>query len=424
MLMSAVGLALLAAAAGSEPLALETRVTVSERGSTRGTAYAAANKIVTIDGRTHVSWLDSGSITMIQTFDASGEALTEPVEVGRGLDNHGGPALCADSQGHLHIFFGPHHGPFQYRRTVRPNDITEWAPVEEIGDTATYPSVVCDSQDTLHLVYRGGAAPWKLMYQRKPKEGAWTPPVALMKSPVEKGYTQWGNALTIDAQDRLHLAFHFYDVELHKAGFAWSYLYSDDGGVTWRTASGKPIELPGTIETCEPVLNGDAIDLRMGNCSVAPDGVVYATVLHYTKGSSSELWKLEDGKWTAIALTPVVREFCAGPADANPVREAVVHVGTDGTVYVALTVGAGSWGAPGQEVALLVSRDAGATFSVHRVSPVDEETPNWLPNIERNVGRPFVDRPHLVYTHGHPGETCTPDIKTEIVFVTLPADLP
>ena len=388
--------------------------TLSTNGSTRGTAYAATNKIVTLGSRTHAAWLDSGSVTMIRTYDAATGEWGDAVEVGRGKDNHGGPALCADSKGHLHIVFGPHHGPFQYRRSVRPNDIAQWTPVEEFGDTSTYPSLVCDSRDTLHIAYRGGASPWKLMYQRRPGGGPWSDPVALVRSPVKKGYTQWGNALAIDDKDRLHLAYHFYDVELHKAGVAVGYLYSDDAGGTWRTTSGKALELPGTLETCEPILHDKSIDIRVGNVALAPDGTVFITVVHYEKGADSELWKLEDGRWTPIPLTPHTKGLYNGTA----VAEAVASCSADGVLYVALTAGTRGWGAPGQEVGLLVSRDKGKTFSARRISTPDPDVPNWLANIERNTGHAPVTRPHILFTHGHPGEGCTPDIKTEIVFVT------
>jgi len=353
---------------------------------------------------------------MIQTYDAATGTWSDPVEVGRGLDNHGGPALCADSQGYLHIVFGPHHGPFQYRRSVSPNDASAWTPVEETGDTATYPSLVCDGDDTLHLTYRGGPKPWKLMYQKRPKGEPWTKPVQLVKSPAPSGYTQWGNPLQVDRNGRLHLGFHFYDVAIHKAGFAAGHLYSDDGGNTWRTTSGKTVELPATIDTCEPILNSDAIDVRVGNLDVGPDGTVYLTVPHLEEGGASRLWRLRDGVWTGIELGPHLE----GLHGCGPVGESVVSVAADGTLYLLCAVCVKGWGNPEQEVALLISRDQGGTFAAHPVSPADPATPNWLPSIERNTGHAPVTRPHLMYTHGHPGETCTPDIVTEIRFVRLP----
>jgi len=389
--------------------------TLSTRGSTRGTAYAAANKIVTVGQKTHAAWLDSGSVTMIQTYDAATGAWGDPVEVGRGRDNHGGPALCADGDGHLHIVFGPHHGPFQYRRSLRPNDASEWTPVEETGDRATYPSLVCDADGTLHLAYRGGAQPWKLMYQKKPRAGAWTAPVALVRSPAPSGYTQWGNPIQVDRNGRLHLAFHFYDVAIHKAGFAAGYLYSDDHGDTWRATSGKAVALPATIDTCEPFLNSDAINIRIGTIDVGPEGAVYVTVPHLEKGGVTQLWRLRDGAWKALPLDPHLESLYG----CGPLGQSVVSVAADGAVYLLCSVCVGGWSDPVQEVALLASRDQGDTFAARRISPVDPATPNWLPSIERNTGHGPVARPHMMYTHGHAGEGCTPDLTTEIRFVRL-----
>lgn len=130
---------------------------LSERGSTRATRYATANKIVTLGRKTHVAWLDSISRTMVASFDRESQSWSQPVHVGEGTDNHGGPALTCDSGGFLHIIFGPHAGePFQHSRSARPNDSTEWVRLPRFGVHPTYPSLVCDPDDTLHLVYRGG----------------------------------------------------------------------------------------------------------------------------------------------------------------------------------------------------------------------------------------------------------------------------
>jgi len=38
---------------------------------------------------------------------------------------------------------------------------------------------------------------------------------------------------------------------------------------------------------------------------------------------------------------------------------------------------------------------------------------------ERRTGHNKVDVPNLVYTHGDQGEGCSPDVQTEIRFVSL-----
>ena len=188
---------------------------LSEHGSTRATRYSNANKILTLDETTHVAWLDSGSRTMIATRDRKTGNWGRPVHVGTGIDNHGGPALTCDSQGHLHIMFGPHaESQFRHFRSAKPNDTSQWVKLDRFGSYPTYPSLVCDRDDTLHIVYRGGPRPkhpFQLLYQRMPKNGRWSDPVALATCPPDwNDYTAYHASLTIARDNSLHLAYDIY----------------------------------------------------------------------------------------------------------------------------------------------------------------------------------------------------------------------
>ena len=104
-------------------------VLLSENGCGRATAYSDANKIITLEDKTHVSWLDSiaeGFRVRVRTLDRKTNQWSPTYTVGEAYDNHGGPALTVDSLGYLHIVYYPHHHPFRYRRSVRPNDVSEW----------------------------------------------------------------------------------------------------------------------------------------------------------------------------------------------------------------------------------------------------------------------------------------------------------
>ncbi len=388
--------------------------TLSEVGSSRGTAYAASNKMVTLGGKTHVAWLDSVSGTRVCTYDHATGTLGPAVAVGEGHDNHGGPSMCADSEGYLHIVFGPHHHPFQYRRSVRPKDVSEWTPVSTFAERATYPSLVCDGEDTLHVVYRRSGEVWRLVYQRKPKGLGWSEAVELLEVPC-KGYTQWGNALSVDGKDRLHLGFHLYASARNNSGFAFGYFYSDDHGTTWRTTDGEVVQAPATAESCRPIRTSAEMDIRVGNLDVAADGTVYMTVVGRKgqPGRTGELWKLNGGVWRAIDL----KGFLQPPWDK--ITGAVVSVVEDGTLYVALSSGDEAWGGAGREIHLLVSRDGGMTFDAQPVSVQDPALANWLPNIERNMGHAPVRVPHLLFTHGAPGKKNSDEAATEIQFAVI-----
>ena len=389
---------------------------LSTRGSTRGTAYSMSNKIVTLGDKTHVAWLDTKSATMIQTFDHSTDEWLPAVHVGSGKDNHGGPALVADSKGYLHIVFGPHGGPFQYCRSERPNDASSWLKMPEFGDRGTYPSLICGKDDTLYIAYRGGSAPCKLLFQRKPAGGEWTEPVVLVDAAVPGGYTQYSNALCFGPDGTIHLAFHVYD--LHPAGGkAVGHLQSRDGGVTWTLADGSPVELPYTPHDPGWVVKGPELDMRCANVDCDPDGNPYLTVSTFKPSPSrADIWRFVDGAWERIELAPLLRQLGYGPrVGAEP-----LCFDGNGNLYVALTVSKdGKWGDPTNEVLVLYSEDRGEHFQVLGASTPSPEASNWLPSLERRTGHNLVSVPHLLYTHGGPGEGCTPPDLTEIRLVKL-----
>lgn len=121
-------------------------------GCGRATGYAETNKIVTLDGKTHVTWLDSvaeGFRVRIRTFTHATGQWSPTITVGDAHDNHGGPALAVDSKGYLHIVYYPHHHPFRYRHSLRPNDAAEWSEETQIGERCTYPTLMVGPDDTL-----------------------------------------------------------------------------------------------------------------------------------------------------------------------------------------------------------------------------------------------------------------------------------
>jgi len=399
-----------------------SRTVLSTNGSTRATGYEMSTKIITANGKVFVAWLDRVSDTQVRTLDLKSGRWSETVLVGTGLDNHGGPAMTLDSGGYLYLVFGPHHGPFQFCRSRRPYDATEWDKLPEFGDHATYPSLVCGPDDTLHCTYRGGPAPWRLMYQQRPAGGDWTAPRELVHPGVPDGYTQYGNSLAVGLDGTLHLVFHVYDMH-PAAGKAAGYLRSRDGGSTWETAAGKSLELPATLSSPCFLEQDAGFDMRVGNVAVDAEGHPWLTVSHgEAKPTSVTLWHHDGVKWIARPLLPEVAVTFPGKQMA---WHGCLTFDGAGTLYVAAVREdpPGGWGHPSQEVVLLTSRDRGVTFDVTQLSATDPAFPSWLPNLERPFGaKPLARPPGLLYTHGGPGAGVTEGAATEVVFVRLDAN--
>jgi len=377
-----------------------------------------SNKILALEDQIVVGWLDHVADVRLRTFDRKEERWGETLLLGRGVDNHSGPALTRDSQGYLYAIFGPHgRDPFQLRRSLRPDDASEWTEVEQVGARATYPSLVCGPDDTLHLAYRGNPMPARLMYQRRPAGGAWSAPRALVDAQAPSGYTQYGNALAISPDGTLHLAFHVYDVH-PKAGKAAGYLRSRDGGTRWETAAGVEVELPATPATECFVEQGPELDMRVTNLAVDPEGRPYLFVLHLeTDPASAKLWTLEGEEWRGVELLPWVQS--AFPSHRIG-QSGSLTCDARGRLYIAVEIQEppGGWGHESGTVVLLTSDDRGRSFELLRVSPQDSDGPCWLPSLERPYGpEPLTGLPSLLYTRGGPGEGTTGGDPTEIVFV-------
>ena len=393
---------------------------LSRNGSTRATAYMMSNKIITAEHKIFVAWLDRVADIQMKTYDIEKDEWSETVLIGKGVDNHSGPAITMDSDGYIHAVFGPHHGPFQYTRSSQPFDINQWEPVQHFGDSATYPSLVVDRNDQLHCTYRGGLEPRRLMYQQKPKDSDWTDPLELVHPGVDTGYTQYGNPLIIAPDGTIHLGFHIYDTVEPAAGKSIGYLRSKDDGKTWKNANGEKIVLPATPKSPCFIEQGQQLDMRYGNLAIDPGGNPWLTAFHNEKKPKSvTLWHHDGSEWQGIALLPVVQKHFPD----WEVLYSSVTFDEDGSLYlVSVIQNAFSetyWGDPSLEIILLTSADRGKTFEITPISNIDPKLPNWLPNIERPYGPKPIGVPSFLYTHGSPGSGLAEGDATEVVFVRL-----
>jgi hypothetical protein len=411
---------------------------LSEHGCGRATAYSEFNKIVTIGVRTHVSWLDSENgkfLVKIQTLDRETGKWSAVYTVGQAYDNHGGPSLTCDSSGYLHIVYYPHHHPFRYRRSVRPNDASQWIEEVQFGKKCTYSSMVCTTDDKLVLVCRESRTrQWALNLYEKPANGEWKGPRTILHGNAPSGYTRWQAALVLGRDGKtLHMSFMLYEQALTEVGYAVGYLRSPDAGKTWQRSNGKKITLPATPATIE-IVDGSAkvegpTNFRPGNIALDTDGVPWMVYSRIDR-EPFEAWVARltaEGKWRKIPLLPVIERKWKGRGVKMP---GSIVFGPDGTMYVVVTTvksGTGDelafWGHPSAEVALLVSKNRGRTFSLFEVSGADDSAANWLPNLERPTRSKPIKVPALIYTHGPRGKTNKDILNNEVVWCDV-AGLP
>ena len=226
-------------------------------------------------GKTHIVWGevapdDAPRVpTYIATFNHATRALSPKVFLGNAPpvnDVHNVPAIAMDSAGFLHVLTGAHGEPFQYLRSLKPNDIsagfTQPVPVLDRGcveektgpegrGRQTYISLVCGPDDTLHIAYRqwrskvdpyhGGRIYAALSHQSKPKNGPWSAAHPLVVPPLPN-YSIYYHKLTVDRRGRLFLAYSYLSGEAsYQDDFPNRYhhpalLVSTNRGATWKLA--------------------------------------------------------------------------------------------------------------------------------------------------------------------------------------------
>lgn len=392
---------------------------LSTNGSTRATAYMMSNKIISTNDKIYISWLDRVADIQIKEYDKKSDAWSETFLIGTGVDNHSGPAITMDSEGFIHAVFGPHHGPFQYRKTSNPNDISRWDSVQFFGVNGTYPSMICDDEDNLHIAYRGGAEPRRLMYQKKTKNEDWSDPIELLDSKLDTGYTQYGNSLIISPNGVIHLAFHIYDQQ-PPGGKALGYLRSNDRGQTWENSQGLKIDLPATPDSPCFIEQGAQLDMRCGNLAIDSDGNPWLTAFHNEKQPrSTVLWHHDGSEWQGQEMLDIIKH----QFPEWEILYSSITFDQDGMLYIVSAIqkafSSTYWGDPSLEIILLTSPDRAKTFQIIPVSKIDPNLPNWLPNIERPYGQKQIGAPSFLYTHGGPGVGVTEGAATEVIFVKL-----
>ena len=215
--------------------------------------------IVSRGDKVHITWGEAtppqvkmpGVPTYVATYNRSTGELGWPALVGYGPpanDVHNSPCIIIDSEGYLHVLIGTHGRTFKYVRSLLPNSASDgWTKAEEIGAglRQTYVGMVCDHNNTLHLVFRlwlndnryfpaGYYA--NLAYMSKHSAEKWSNALPLVIAPFSE-YSIFYHRLTIDREGTLFLSYDYWSTfwyyRTDHRGNRRSLLMSQDGGNTW-----------------------------------------------------------------------------------------------------------------------------------------------------------------------------------------------
>jgi len=218
--------------------------------------------IVSREDKVHIAWGEAtlpqakapGVPTFVATYNRSSDQLSSPALVGYGPpanDVHNSPCITIDSKGYLHVLIGTHGRAFKYVRSLSPNTAGGgWTKAEDVGAglRQTYVGMVCDRDDTLHLVFRLWLYDNKyfpashyanLAYMSKRPAEKWSDARPLVVAPFSE-YSIFYHRLTIDRESALFLSYDYWSTfwfyRNDHRGNRRSLLMSPDAGNTWKLA--------------------------------------------------------------------------------------------------------------------------------------------------------------------------------------------
>jgi len=415
------------------------------------------NKIITRQGQTHVVWQDSfdlGYYARVRSLDHATGRWGKPVTLCKGVDDHSRPTMTMDSRGYLHVVMGGHNSPLQYRRSVRPNDASEWTEIEPF-DPATYPVILCGPDDELRLIARNGKHTGMDWWSKKADE-PWRHRGTLVgKDKRHTGYLGLNNALAWGPNRRtLHLTCGFFlGRKAEKGEYARQvsgthqgigYMRSRDGGVTWEKADGTPVPLPAYTTTIDLLEEGESDNPKpgIGHGGVAVDSqdrpyVVY--VRHTPEPCAAHLKTCNaNGDWRELPLKAFIDKQWPGwgMTGGHPVMTA------DDVLCIVATIvpvehpnanwDPGLHGLPAfwlrsrpnlARVVWIESRDGGKTFVSRDVIPYAEDRGALMPTLERPTGFNVIEAgrlPSLLYFVGESRYTRAGETLDNDVFLVQP----
>lgn len=183
---------------------------------------------------TFVGWIDWIGGIHVGAFDRSLGVTQQQTIAYIYHDDHSSPSILVEPDKRLTVFWSAHNGrTMNYRTTLRPEDISEWGPVEHVlasipgrlGFTYPNPVLLPAEHNTLYLFWRG--ANWSADYATRTPSGQWSPAHQLIRIRKERPY------LKVDDNVRNTIALAFTDghprnvltsiyYAAYRAGWLWT----------------------------------------------------------------------------------------------------------------------------------------------------------------------------------------------------------
>ena len=268
---------------------------------------------------------------------------------------HTAPAVGVDQQGYVHVAYNMHNTPWQYVRSVNPEDISEFTFLGQAvsddelhalkyrnrtnfpdlgtaaipGNQITYPAFTRDQSGALHVAYRFAARPDQRFSRRSMSAGiasydvesrTWSPVGGNLKLnqrdwqakegsrndsvpfAASTGWTASSPQLAFDADNTLHVGMSWRE-GLAGVQYTRPCVFLSDDKVNFYTPEADEQALPVTVEDCSNKgLKAWDQFYNMASLVVAPSGVIYYLahslsngVAVFSRTPGEDFWRRERG---------------------------------------------------------------------------------------------------------------------------------
>lgn len=262
--------------------------------------------LATDGDRQYAVWIAGAARTPLLAWrDLPGGAWTEPLDLGAfpdspfaapaKLDPHHSYALGVDGSSRVHVAGNSHNESLRYARSAA-GDATRWEAAEMIGadeERATYPAFVSLVDRTLLFFYRDGRAGHGDVYLNRLAAGGerWER-VGMLVSGGGRDESPYLNHVAVGSAGVVHVSGCFRGRGGAAANRDVWHAVSDDGGTTWRSASGESLALPLTHETAPIVVptppHGSGLVNQMG-MGIDADGRPHVSYFHYDEAGATQV---------------------------------------------------------------------------------------------------------------------------------------
>jgi hypothetical protein len=298
-------------------------------GNTINTVIFRHHGILTHQGRqTTAFYVDAHTMRLVQRDLEKNTIQTNDIHGEYNLrDAHNSISLGVDRAGHLHICYDHHATQLNYRRSIRPNDISAWTDelpmTGKAEDKVTYPTFILPHHGyPLTLLYRDGKhnkGTARIKTYNEEQQSWEDHPHPILDGSELKPWTSnaYWNHPAIGSDGSLHLSFvwrtHTLGKEDRINNINIGYACSLDNGISWQTSRGRSYQLPITpvnAETVYPVSPGSNL---INQCSMALDSSNRPHIVFYADDPSGnpqyQHLRYDGKKWHHQIISQRTRPF-------------------------------------------------------------------------------------------------------------------